>query len=319
VKNSVLPLFLLTAATFAQGQTQQVIVMDDTTILTQKDVLIGSSQNLLGAYRCINNTIGDEEITDLAVFDSTTATKPSFINLALSVNGTLVATDTMNEPSVQNKQQGFLYHFHFPSSLVVPANNGVSLILKGDVSLHLVGDAVDNSIHQFQIADPTMVTAIGVASRKLINAVAFAYGNAVRILRSNISVHSDSYGDISFSAAPTGPVVLNKITVSFFEKLRTPALISLNSILLLDVNNSNVASAGEAIAVCAGNTITWFFIKGFTISAGETVTFRVWSPYPMLAVIERPIDVAFTDGLDEAAVAGLSPSGDFPITVTGNH
>ncbi len=303
MKNAAfLLLFLLAAAMFAQGQT--LLVTDDPGF-TGGVAVMNATGNTLGVYRLANNADEDVRITSVVVLDSTTAIG-SFTDLVLFVNGTVAAMAGSAEPGPLYKR-GLLYRFHLPIPLVVPRKAAVTITIRGDVPPYASGGAEDNSVHRFQIIDPAMVTVVGTYSNRQMDVATFAYGSDVRVLRSNLIVSVNPDGAMALFASPSGPVVLNKLTVTF---------TTWSPVLLLDANGNDVVAMGEATALASRNTITWYFIRGLTIQAGTTTALRLHLPcWWVRATIEKPTDVTFTDGVDDAAIAGVAAAGHFPIVV----
>lgn len=288
MKTSLLaPLFL--ASLVAQAQTTSVQIVDDPTSRTiPSTVVMGSTGSILAEYRFMNSSTENASVTNLAIVDITTS-RAAFSNLALWSGSTLVAT--AGTAVAASNGHGWTY---FIQPFVVPARNSTTLILRGDAASYASGGAQDDSTHQFQVVG------------------GLAYGVPIRVLRSTLSVstapNSLSNGTLTFSASFAGAIALDKISITFGDERGTPIFFNPTSISLLDENNENVALDSTAFTLFNGNTITWFFPQGWIVGAGASVNFTLMSPFPVRATIASASDIAFTDGLDSAAIAGLDPS-----------
>jgi len=139
----------------------------------------------------------------------------------------------------------------------------------------------------------------------------------------------DDLGRINFGVSSLGgPLVLNKITVTFSGNAATPGVIA--SAELENQNGQDVADVNGATFSTSGNTATWTFASGtngFVISAGATYSFtlnvdstqaagQAGVAQSLTASIANPNDVLFTDGLDAAATSNIGlPASAVPLVV----
>ena len=291
------------------GQTIQIIDNPNAS-LSEKVALMGSIGNPLESYQLINRSSGNSSISDLTVVDETIS-EAGFRNLQLWDGGTSVAAAGAPLAVIDafGKIRGWSYSLHFASPIIVPAMNTVTLALRGDVASYASGVTQDNSIHQFQMIESGA------------NFSASAYGGPVRILHSNLSFGFSSAGlsgQLVFAAAPSGPVTLKKLAITFADEWQTPAFSSPDNIFLLDQNGNDVVIAGEAIRIVNDSKITWLFTSGFVIAAGTQAVFDLKPMIPIRSWIASPTDIVFTDGVDRNAISGLSPNPiGLPAIITG--
>jgi hypothetical protein len=199
------------------------------------------------------------------------------------------------------------------------------------------------------IPNAAAVTALGQSSNATSSiTISSANGNAQTILRSVLTVNTaalgtasgrvkntvDNLATLTFNANSAGAVALNNITLTF-----NGSAINATSdlgISLFDTNNNDVTIADGATSLttsCAVGTCVkkWTFgANGFQISAGSSYSFNLRfntiantnvagsnSSVSLAVAIQNSNDVQYADGLDSAAISGLTlPANVIPLNIT---
>lgn len=311
MKNIAFAIATLFAATLAQGQ-PTLLVTDDVEVPILKNLLMGSTENIVARYRLTNKSNEDVKIVSIHTFDFTTS-NPAVYNFQTWYGPQVVGVAGLGTKT-DHGPQGYDYATNFTSSIIVPSGTSITLEMRANVPAYATQAAEDNSVHRFEIASPAQVTAIGASSNQPATILAFAYGVELRILRSNLSLALMSNGQMAFSASQSGLVVITKLSAT----LPTwPSNLPLPSgIQLLDEDGVDFVAIGQAIQTIDRNVISWYFTVGQIVPAGATRNFTIQIPFPMRLIVSERTDVVFADGIDPAATTGLNLSGSFPIEVT---
>jgi hypothetical protein len=240
-------------------------------------------------------------------------------NLTIWKNAAVISTGSPS--GADPNRPGYLYRFHLGVPLTVPHGNFVTLLLKADVLSFFTGSVVDGSISQFEIPDGSMVNAVTTSGVPVVVG-GFAFGRSMRILRGEPSITSVSGGPtegiITLSAGQGSVIILSKLTVTFVYEPAPKTLIPLANIHLIDQNGNDLTAIGAAVKLPGVNAITWLFTNGFVMPAGESVSFQIRAPWPLLMSIQSSSDLIFADGFTPNATPGLSlPARGFPIYING--
>ena len=325
-----------------------LVVTNDSNSPVGGVVVMGSVGNNLGVFRFVNTSMTEDiKVTSLKVMDKTaTGNGAAFMNLSAYNGPTLLGRATAPTPivtSTDDNLNGYYYTFNFPTPIIVPRGNTISLTVKGDVASFASGAAKDNGVHTLQIIHPTDVSAFGATSNVMATVSASAYGGNYAVLRSTMTMSAastggsshaqtafDKLGTMTFMANTAGDVGLSRVTVTFNGNAVTQNL--LNGATLRDPMGNNVAVNGVATpSINAGaGTVTWIFGNGsnpYVISGGSSITFSLSvdssvislpaGVTPMVtAAIQKSTDVIYADAISGNSTNGLSLStGYFPAVI----
>ena len=302
-------------------------------------IVMGSTGNTLAVYRFTNTSNAENvNMTALTVTDYTASSnKVAFSNVSLWRGSTLLGV----AKAPVTTSNGYTYQFNFPTAVVIPQANSVSLTLKGDAALW--GSGVnDNGVHQFEILSQSDVSAIGATTNLPATVtVSSASGYGIAVLRSTLAASAtplgsasnripstvDTLGTITFSANTAGSIALNTVTVSFSGNAVSDNF--LGSVQLMDQNNNPVTEDGAVASVNQlKDDASWTFSgSSFIISAGSSYSFTLRANTTQIqsqanvvpslsAAIENPTDVLYADGADTGATQGLTlPPTVIPLVI----
>jgi len=249
-----------------------------------------------------NKNIEPVKLTQLTITDAVanSGVKPGFSNIQLyngatSVAQTQSAVSNVGAACTDTAHSGlWCYRYTFSSfgtSLVVPQNGTLPLILKGDLPNWTAGAVTDDTQSTFYIATSSDVTALGASSSKAPQVtLTSANGNPMTVLRTTLtpalaavggtrSARStqDQAATVTLTANSAGPATLQTMTLTM-----TGSLISSTADFLGGVQlwlNGTQLSGAQAVATTTGNTITWQFLTGSAtgtqIAAGASDVFQV--------------------------------------------
>jgi len=242
------------------------------------------------------------KLTQLTITDAvaSSSVKPGFSNIQLYNGATSVAqtqsavsqTGAACSDTAHSGLWCYQYTFSsFGTSLVVPQNGTLPLVLKGDLPNWTAGAVSDNTTSTFYIATSSDVTALGASSSKAPQvSLTSATGNPMTVLRTTLTPalaavggtraarsSQDQVATVTLTANSAGPATLQTMTLTM-----TGSLITSTSDFLAGVQlwlNGTQLSAAQATPTSTGNTITWQFLTGSTpgtqIAAGASDVFQV--------------------------------------------
>jgi hypothetical protein len=141
---------------------------------------------------------------------------------------------------------------------------------------------------------------------------------------------SQEIGAITIGASNSGPIEIGSLKLTFSGNgYAAGSSTFLNTVVLKDPNNVNVASSFGAIVSpdTTAGTVTWTFpasaANPAVISSGERLTLQLWAETDVIpgapgvseslsATVQNPSDLTFYDGADPAAIA----QGAIPVSTT---
>lgn len=264
-----------------------------------RQLVMGSTGNILGTWRFSGGTSEDINVTDLSIRDKlgTSSDTASISNLAWYKGGVQVGA-TLVAPTASGTI-GYTGTWNFATPVVVPQNGSIALELRGNVPSKASGGATSGRTHTWGFERDADITAKGSGSSLTATISGLAdgntpvRGNAMTIVRAKLTVavapnspsgqHAVNSADTMayFDLSAEGDTVtVNTLTL----KLSGSTLASIQVRLIDDTTNSdwgsslgtgyNTAGSGSLAGSTIGSSSVSFF-PNQTISAGTTKRVRI--------------------------------------------
>ena len=334
---------------------QNVIIANDRTTLTISrdsmtasagNVIMGSTGNSLFTLRLSNNNFEDIKLSDLTITDTQVVptTVSSFYSLEI-YDGAIKVAST---PSLYLTSPFSIYskaNFSFPTPIIIPKNASKSLTVKGSVATFDSNGAVSGSEHVFSIASTSTadIVVIGKDSQLSANVKTSGIpeGNKIKVVKSDSDISSniigsqnnrvrttvDDLANISFSADPSGDVILNSISFKFAGTLlsTTSSAATISAISLLDAS-TNLAPAGCAslckdsitLVTTTDREAKFNFTAPFILTRGTSKTFKIRMDSSVagdaLGIVEN-LSVFFDASTDVIWSDGISNNLQLPVSI----
>lgn len=287
----------ITAPAAADGQ--DVIVsagavltlgLDNSNNPSAKQVVMGSSDNLLFAYRFTNDNVEDVKVTDIRTLDTITngtSGKTSFTGWSLyditSGIGSKAQVGSQVVPTIAGSASSTAT-FSFSTPLVIPKNSTKLYGLYGNVTSFTNG-GVSNSGHDFQVTS-TDVTAIGKDSNNTVTLTTSADGNVNSVFRSKLTYaksvigaatsrgrsSDDRFLNLDWAANAANDVTLTSVSIRF-SGLAISGVSSFTASLVKDGSNDGLSSNYTVAQTCTvtGNSCTVAWGAAVLIPAGTSL------------------------------------------------
>lgn len=259
----------------------------DSDNVSARQVVMGSTDNVLYKMRLTANNTEDIRLTDITFRDTITSnsgTITSFNNFKLYDGNTLLA-GPRSMTIVVGSTGTVVFALGSESPLVILKNTSKTVTLKGDIAALVSGGSVTNSGHTFSIAAIGDVVAYGKDSSSAATISGTPSGTAQSVYRTKPTLTSsllgaasartrqgvDELANLNWTANAADGLTINTVTVKFVGGAVTSGATAF-SVNLIDAN-TNADWGSSSATTCTpsgGNSCTVTFQVNSDITAGTT-------------------------------------------------
>jgi len=289
-----------------------------------KQIVMGSTNNSLAAFKISNTSSEDVKITSLNVVENSVngATVPSFSNIEIYKSGVML----MGSVAGSSVSTSWKYSFslnNLSNPLVVPQNSSITIEVRGGVASYASGGAKSNGMYTFSIPSSADVVARGANSARTatISITDSTPGKTITVLRTKLSVsapalsgaaigHVQSSADvvasINFSADPAYDAKVNNVILTLSGLASGSALtdgMTVNGNLIDADTGANLGSSSAASCQVASSRCVLNFSPSFTIAAGSLKVAKLkidstkFNGSYLLISINSVNDIVWSDGV----------------------